>query len=393
MRTACLTGGSWPQEALRALTRAALSEDQAEAQEATRQLFVRVIEPLADLFEPRLCDVYVRLFSEIVAQAMEGVSAAELEARYQRIRHPRTCHGEPRVVYVLSRVTLGADIAVTSVLLDAARKRFRRAEIVLVGGEKAQRVFAGEPRIRPLLIPYGRTSLLRDRLAVWPRLRALLADAADAVVLDPDSRLTQLGLLPVAPEDRYFFFESRGYGAETSEPLSRLAARWCAEVLGVEDARPFIAPISGPAPAEVAISLGVGENPDKRMSESFEKALLQDLISQGRSILLDCGAGGEEAERARRVAAGLPQVRLFEGAFSDFAWAVARSRLYIGYDSSGQHAAAAAGAPLITVFKGYVSQRFFERWRPCGQGPVTVIPVSAGQREEEVLDRVLAAAR
>ncbi len=42
-------------------------------------------------------------------------------------------------------------------------------------------------------------------------LHALAADA-DCLVIDPDSRLTQLGLLPVCPEERYRLFESRAYG-------------------------------------------------------------------------------------------------------------------------------------------------------------------------------------
>ena len=32
------------------------------------------------------------------------------------------------------------------------------------------------------------------------------------MVIDPDSRLTQLGLIPVCDDSRYFFFESRAFG-------------------------------------------------------------------------------------------------------------------------------------------------------------------------------------
>jgi ADP-heptose:LPS heptosyltransferase len=36
----------------------------------------------------------------------------------------------------------------------------------------------------------------------------------------------------------------------------------------------------------------------------------------------------------------------------------------VGYDSAGQHAAAAAGVPLICIFAGFPTLRMFHRWRP-----------------------------
>jgi hypothetical protein len=161
-------------------------------------LFGVWVEGLADRFEPELCDVYARLFSQAVARAVPGVDAAALVARYRRVRRPRAATGEPRVVNVLSRITLGADVAVTSVLLDAARRRFPDAEIRFVGPAKNQELFAADPRLRHIPLEYRRGSL-RDRLAVWDELRAVLGEG---IVLDPDSRLTLLGLLPVCDDER-----------------------------------------------------------------------------------------------------------------------------------------------------------------------------------------------
>lgn len=79
-------------------------------------LFGILAEGLADRFDPALCDIYADLF----AQAVPGADPA----RYRRVRLPRAICSEPRTVFVLSRVTLGADVAVTSVLLDAAKQRF-----------------------------------------------------------------------------------------------------------------------------------------------------------------------------------------------------------------------------------------------------------------------------
>ena len=110
-------------------------------------LFGILVEGLADRFEPSLCDAYARLFSQAVARSADGLDAAALVERYQRVRRVRPITGDPRRVFVLSRVTLGADVAVTSVLLAAAKVRFPRAEIVFVGPRKNYEMFAGDPRI------------------------------------------------------------------------------------------------------------------------------------------------------------------------------------------------------------------------------------------------------
>ena len=54
---------------------------------------------------------------------------------------------------------------------------------------------------------------------------------------------------------------------------------------------------------------------------------------------------------------------------------IARSKLYVGYDSAGQHVAAACGTPLIAVCAGFASPRMFSRWRPTGAGRIEAIRV------------------
>ena len=322
-------------------------------------LFGILVEGLADRFEPALCDVYADLF----ARAIAGADAA----RYRRVRQPRPVTGEPRTVFVLSRVTLGADVAVTSVVLSAAKRRFPKAEIVFAGPRKNFELFAADPRIRHAPVEYRRGGLA-DRLAVWKELQTLLAPG-DSLVLDPDSRLTQLGLLPVCPEHRYRLFESRGYGGATDRPLPELAARWAAETLGVADAKPYVA--LAPAPPRtpgIAISLGVGENPAKRLPDPFEERLLALLGESGAPLYIDKGAGGEEAARVERAVERSGAAAVYwEGSFAGFAGIVAASRLYVGYDSAGQHVAAACGVPLISIFAGFPAPRMFERWRPTGE--------------------------
>jgi len=93
-----------------------------------------------------------------------------------------------------------------------------------------------------------------------------------------------------------------------------------------------------------------------------------------RPVLVDKGAGGEEAERVERaVSRAGGGVTMWEGSFAGFAAHIQKSKLYVGYDSAGGHVAAACGVPMISVFAGFPSERMFQRWRPTGGGPIRVI--------------------
>jgi ADP-heptose:LPS heptosyltransferase len=127
------------------------------------------------------------------------------------------------------------------------------------------------------------------------------------------------------------------------------------------------------------MSLGVGENSAKRIGEDFEEQLVAHVARTGANILIDEGAGGEEAGRVTRAISkcGAPaeRVRSFRGSFAAFAVAIRKSDLYIGYDSAGQHVAAACGVPLLSIFAGFPSDRFLARWRPWGKGEIEVVTV------------------
>jgi ADP-heptose:LPS heptosyltransferase len=360
----CLASRPWPEHLL----------DDLIANGGDRALFRVVVEKLADLFEPDLCGVYADLFTQVIARRIPGLHADHLAARYERVRRPRVFDRDPASihdVFVLSRVTLGADIAVTSTILDAAKQRFPGARIWFVGPKKSWELFAADPRLQHLAIAYGRGGSIDDRLSIWPQLRQAVS-LAHSIVIDPDSRLTQLGLLPICPEEDYYLFESRAYGAESDEPLPALARRWVREIFGVADARPYIATGLDAAEFATTVSFGVGENPSKCVPDPFEAELLQRLP---RPLLIDKGAGGEEAERVDRAVAkaGGDGIVMWDGSFAGFAAHIQRSRLYVGYDSAGGHAAAACGIPLISIFAGAISERMFQRWRPTSTGKVEIV--------------------
>ena len=386
----CLAGREPDPAGVVRLADLALDPDDAVALSASRALLGTLVEGLADRFEPALCAAYAHLFAPVIARALPGLDSAALESRYESVRRVRPPAFEPAEVFVLSRVTLGADIAVTSILMDGARQRFPEARLWFAGPRKARELFEGAgARWSFLDVPYGRTGLLRDRLAAFDALREAL-DRPGVLLLDPDSRLTQLGLLPVCQERAHHLFESRGYGGDSAATLPELARGWVRETLGVERAEPWFHPQYDhalPGRAVASVSFGIGENTAKRVPDPFEEEILRCLVESGWQVLLDTGAPGSEEDR--RVRAALARlgsagagIALHEGSFASFAAFIASSQLYIGYDSAGQHAAAAVDVPLVSVFGGFSCERMLERWSPDGPGPKRIIAV----REQSVAE-------
>jgi hypothetical protein len=376
---------------LEAMARRAARE--AAADEAgTRELFRGLIEPLSDSFEPAAVGVYKEIFTAMIAELMPGFDSRALAARFESIRAIRPFDGDPasvKRIYVLSRVTLGADVAVTSVLMDAVKKAFPVAQILFAGNRKNAEVWAGDARVEHLPTPYGRTATLMGRLEAAGLLRTQIGDPA-GIVIDPDSRFTQLGLIPVCDDGRYYFFDSRAIGGAGGENLAELARGWARATFGVADARGYIAPGPVQCAPGVSVSFGVGENPAKRVGARFEAGVLAHLSSRGLDVVVDEGAGGEESERVRqavaaaRNTAGVGRIEPIAGPFAPFAATVAASRLYVGYDSAGQHVAAVCGVPFVVAFAGAPNERFFQRWRPDARGPCEVIRAD-GMSEGEVL--------
>jgi hypothetical protein len=246
-------------------------------------------------------------------------------------------------------------------------------------------MFAADPRITPITVPYGRSSLLKERLLAAAELQVTV-DGPGAIVIDPDSRLTQLGLIPVCDDARYFFFESRAAGGELDASLSTLTASWLAQVFDLEPPLPYVAPLPEEKIAGITVSWGVGENADKRVCDELEFEVLAKLLSGGRPVLLDRGAGGEEADRVDALARRLDVPELLaihDGSYASFASHILQSDLYVGYDSAGQHVAAAGNVPLVSVFCGHASERMFWRWRP-NTANSHVVPVNETNRDTAI---------
>jgi ADP-heptose:LPS heptosyltransferase len=415
-------------------------------------IFRQVVEAMADAFDPEMCIRYIEFFARVLQfcrtsprgrwlderlRSLGLVTLEDLIGRAKALRQGRRRSADSsavRKVLVLSRITLGADVAITSVVLQGMMRAFPQARLVFLANERAGLLFAGNTRVTARLIDYPRGGGLIERLAAWPAAAEAVREEIEGLtpeqylIVDPDSRLTQLGMLPVAPdESRYRFFESRSFCRANLETLSELAGAWLQESFGV-DAGPLRPWVSLPARATefaravkaalpparwAAVNLGVGDNPAKRIEGDFERLLLARLLATGWRIFLDQGAGEEETARAQRLLADLRQagwqtaeiteqdavpckaarVVAWRGSLAGFGALIGVSDVYVGYDSAGQHIAAALGVKTVDIFAGFRSPRMAQRWKPSGPAAVRMIVVDSSKTPETVLAEVLEAAQ
>jgi len=438
----------------------AFNPDPERSDLGQRLIFTSIVESLADSFEPEKVLLYDHFFARVIECCRRHHTGRPLDlilsrfgmrnanailARKEQLKHkpPFPLDDRPRIkrAFVPSRVTFGADVAVTGLILQKIERVFPNAECVVFGpaavGELLQ---AGSRATRFVDCPYVRRGGLMGRLGSWIQLVEAVHEEmsphqrGECVFIDPDSRLTQLGLLPVVEADvPCFFFESRGYRRPGADTLGELTARWLDEVMGPHEGGPLypritlatserlraetmVQEIRNSANGHVtAVNLGVGGNPRKRISVRFELDLVRALVSEGDRVILDKGVG-EEVARVEAIVSTLSaegvcvaeltsaafrnqerfpsgQLVIYEGGLGPFAALVAASDLYIGYDSAFQHVAAALSVPVIDVFVDPPNDLFPRRWQPHSKASVEVVQAAADSDGREALPRVLAAYR
>lgn len=456
------SSGNYLRDNIAGLAAQAASEIAEVAEPATGAIFASLVERLADSFDPAAVTLYNRVFAQLIqscrateqGRMIDGElnrfglrSEQDLLARAESLRRRpapgflRARQSSIKRIILLSRVTLGADVAITSVIIERMKREFPAAEITLAGGRKATELFGGDQRVSFKEIGYRRAGTTIERLLSWVDLLDLIRELTNGLapdeflIADPDTRLTQLGLLPVTGKtEQYLFFPSREYGGATSEPLAKLTSRWLSDLFGDEQeihprlslARADVNRAKGVAVRlrqaserpVVTINFGVGENPAKRVSDEFERSLVSQLISDGATVILDRGAGEDEKQRSDAVIKHANEgcelaavefdeqnlarllshpsldanLMVWSGRIGMFAALISESDLYIGYDSAGQHIAAALGVPSIDVFAGFASARMLDRWRPAGTAPSRVITVRDTREADALLSETLAAA-
>lgn len=416
------------------LAAAADDRDEQRRDCGLRALFGGVIEALNDRLDSaarRLSDrVMLRVLWRCcradlrLAGVLDEISVrneAQLWERRQQLDHPAPLPDGSRRVAVLSRVTVGADIALTSIALRHLHAACPGAQVVLVGDQRLAGLFAGWDWLELRPLAYPRRGPLGERLLGWLALRRILSDCD--LVLGPDSRLDQLGLLPCCPVSQYRLWASTQPDQAAPQPLSQLLDAWCARQFGspagllpalaldqqATARRHSLAAAFGPAPI-CAVKLDHGGTPNKALPRAAELAILRRLRERGWRILLDRGFGetelaasdallaelgwqavelddsgqdlGQEPLQLQAGALATVPVLRFHGSIAGWAAALANCQLALAYDSVGHHLAAALGVPLISIFTGHPSPAFVTAWSPQGPGPRQLLTLTKEQRED-----------
>ena len=423
---------------------------------AAATLFSVVVERLCDDFEDLQTETYNRLICQVTGY-LRGLpegrdldekleqfglqSNLELFHRIESIRlspdRPLPHSFAPQKILVLSRITIGADVAVTSIICQRMAQRYPAAELVVFGNQKLYQVMDSDSGIRVNVLSYERRGGLLERFRTWlgllQEVNAEIAGLAHNayLLLDPDSRLTQLGVLPLVQEANYRFFNSRGKAQYPEKgSISELTNLWLNNILAeTEFAYPKVWPSAANCRISesfvrrhrnnrqtITINLGVGGNQRKRVPGEFETRLILTLLNiPGTRIMLDRGFGHEELERSQLIldaatAAGFKVIQKsyadLEGCQDDFdllgiecsvgeiATLIAVSQEFIGYDSACQHIAAALGIKTFTVFAGTNNVRFIRRWHACGPNASEILFVDTLSRdavidETELVQRLM----
>jgi len=395
----------------RTLASAALAEPMLD-REICDILYPGLIEPLCDDFSlPSARAADLVLAGIIEALAGEGTSPGDLFRRREESRRSSLDGLTPGTALFISRVTAGADVMITSVLMARIHAAFPGCEIHLAVTRAIAPIFAA-PLIHIHPVEVNRHGGLMERFSFRPQLSELAAELIGPgdLIVDPESRLSQLGLLPLTERTKTLLFPSRTYQSDDEEKnLAELANLWLddlgcpaphrsPEVHLPDETRKRAAMLKGKLVPEgnkaILINLGVGGNERKRLDFADECAIMRAIMRQdGVTILLDSGRGMEEKSRVAAIieACGgvCEKIHPLDLDLAEVAALIAESDAFLGYDSSCQHLAVAVTTPGLTIFKGFPCQRFKNRWKPASDGS-RIIPVT-GMMEREQFETIISA--
>jgi ADP-heptose:LPS heptosyltransferase len=415
-------------------------------------LFKTVIEGLCDSFDDSQVETYYKIMAQILSfcrgldsgsdldrhLAYWGIkSSADFFERVEKIRAEKRVHDSRKPIkkiIILSRVTIGADVAITSVIIRRLAGFFPEAEIVIFGGVKLKEIFGGNSRLRLENVPYARQGGLLERLSIWSHISELIRRETSScpldqtILVDPDSRLSQLGAIPLINSRNYFFFNSRGFNSTHGEmSMAELTNLWLDRLTGGQDlCHPTVwIPVSvlkktdafrqkliaSGAKIIISLSFGVGGDQKKRIGRALEEKLILELLRQPKTVvLLDRGIDEEVNETDSLIETiaeqGYPAQVIdfdslntlnFNGGLigiqsrvGEMAGLLAASDEFIGYNSVGQHLAAAQGIPSVTIFPDRHSRSFINRWSAYGPNDHQAIreDISLASNPEKVNDFV-----
>ena len=404
----------------------------------TQALFGIIVESLCDDFEELQTSTYNRVMTQVISFCRDHRSGKKLDSslkkfnmhsqkdllhRIEKIRNNGNILPDPgpvKKILLLSRVTIGADVAITSVIIQRLIKYFPDAEIIIMGSGKLREVYGGNPMIRVKEVPYTRRGGLIPRLSSWHTVLDIIQEetgtlsSENFILIDPDSRLSQLGILPLVPPDNYFFFDSRSHSVFNNKlSMVELTNTWLDKITGetkfsypevwtkkddADQAKNFCTSLrNNGAKNIIAVNFGVGGNSRKKVGTELEARLLFTLLQEPDTIIiLDKGFGNKELEdtdillesvenngypvfntsldpnEIKNIKYGIVGI---ECRIGQIAALIANSNEFIGYDSACQHIAAAFSIPCLTIFAGSNNMRFIRRWSAYGKKSSHIIHV------------------
>ncbi len=425
-------------QAARAIADTANSDDEKICKSGLAALFGGLVEPLNDSFTPAGRAVYARVFGHVVWHVIERtpqlmaavvqagiISEQHLLDRYHTLRTaPAALPHQAKRIVVLSRVTIGADILLSSVVLQRLNQRYPGAELVLLGDGKLAGLFAGLPHVRVRPISYARRGPLRERLASWLTVRAAVEEEAPDMVVAPDSRLDQLGLLPVINDKPYLLWENTQIEQMPTTSLALLLDQFLATHLSLPSDPVVFPKVAFSATAKAvqihlrntfgkrplaAIKLDHGGNPAKALPRAAEVKILTTLRARGWRILLDRGFGADELANSDALLHDIgwtacdiddspknlglqietlqsgqladQDVIRFHGSISGWAAALACCGHAVSYDSVGHHLAGALSIPVTVAFTGFSDPSFPTAWQPRGQAPIALFQIPTNNKQ------------
>ncbi|MBU0485970.1 MAG: hypothetical protein KKB30_15815 [Proteobacteria bacterium] len=443
-------------EYINILCRMAGSDNPRISTAAVSTIYKKVIEVLCDDFTPSGAELCATILIKLICFVRKNKSGKPIATLLARLgyhdqedllkRYLQLCDKPPldpagprkvKKIFILSRVTVGADVAITGIILQRLAACFPKALFVMIGPHHLPEIFSGMAEIKFINLECLRQGHLVDRLQYWPHLYDLIAEeskelAADEVLLfDPDSRLSQLGLLPLLRVDQTFLFNSRSMRPENNRSsLTALTNIWLNRILAENK---FVLPKVSYAKHHremawtfcqklrqngcnrlITINLGVGDNLHKRIPDPFEQKILTALLAEKNTIiLLDMGVSSEEKTRVENLINLLKNLSIdtdfvneknFASQNIDFAHGIIAlqdsiggfgaminsSDCFFGYDSCCQHLANANQIPSVIMFTGHPNLRFIERWSPENiSGSTRIIPIEKDGFKPEMIDQLV----
>ena len=410
---------------------------------AAKALFGIIVESLCDDFEELQTKTYNRVMAQVISYCRNLEIGKELDSCLKKFginSHQELLQYVEKVrnnnnkldnsapikkIILLSRVTIGADIAITSVIIQRVNKEFPNAQIIIIGPDKLKEIYSANTKITIKPVPYKRRGGLMERLKSWHLVLEYIQEEISSssldnvVVLDPDSRLSQLGVLPLISLSNYYFFPSRSVNYFNSTmSMPEITNMWLDSIFKTksfhypnvwhlnknrEKALLFYKQLRQYNKYKIImINFGVGGNPRKTLGQEFETKLLLTLLKEPNTIIiLDKGFGEQEEKYADEL---LEKVELYKFSREDIDFSrinlynqeinfsnrniigiqstigemsalISQSDEYIGYDSAGQHIAVATKIPCLTIFAGSNNTHFTRRWSAYGKNYSNIIHV------------------